>query len=138
LDLLALLRRLVFSTLEGFTIKPKSLVGQELLLQHFPGGQNQPTSIIVAEDKSDALIAAVSKVKGVASVAPEILDPKNPVVKEVGGKVVINATLAVPADSSAARELIPAIREAAHNVDSASLVGGISANLPRRRRCIKA
>ena len=27
------------STLEGFTQKPKSLVGQELLLKHFPGGR---------------------------------------------------------------------------------------------------
>ena len=29
------------STLDGFTKKPKSLIGQELLLEHFPGGQNQ-------------------------------------------------------------------------------------------------
>lgn len=115
------------STLEGFTKKPKSLVGQELLLKHFPGGQNQPTSILVAKESSEAMIAAISKVDGVASVVPEIQDPANPVVKEVGGKVVVNATLNVPADSSAARELIPAIRSAAHAVDSASLVGGISA-----------
>ena len=125
--LIGTLKATGISTLEGFTKKPKSLVGQELLLEHFPGGQNQPTSIIVSKAKSEAMIAAVSKVEGVASVAPEILDPKNPVVKEVGGKVVVNATLAVPADSSAARELIPAIRDAAHAVDSESLVGGISA-----------
>jgi len=125
--LIGTLKATGISTLEGFTKKPKSLVGQELLLQHFPGGQNQPTSIIVSKSKSAEMIAAVSKVQGVASVAPEILDPANPVVKEVNGRVVVNATLAVPADSSAARELIPAIRNAAHAVDNESLVGGISA-----------
>ena len=125
--LISTLKATGISTLEGFTIKPKSLVGQELLLKHFPGGQSQPTSIIVAKDKSAEMIAAIGKVAGVASVAPEILDPANPVVKEVAGNVVVNATLKVPADSSAARELIPAIRNAAHAVDSKSLVGGISA-----------
>lgn len=115
------------STLEGFTKKPKSLIGQELLLQHFPGGQNQPTSILVSKNRSTAMIAAVSKIDGVASVVPEIQDPTHPVIKEVDGKIVVNATLNVPADSSEARELIPAIRDVAHSVDSESLVGGISA-----------
>ena len=115
------------STLEGFTKKPKSLVGQELLLKHFPGGQNQPTQIIVSKEKAAEATAAIKAISGVDSVAPEIQDPANPVVKEVGGKIVLNATLKVPADSGAARELIPAIRDAAHKVDSASLVGGISA-----------
>ena len=115
------------STLEGFTKKPKSLVGQELLLQHFPGGQNQPTQIIVSKDKSEAVVSAVKEIKGVSSIAPEVQDPTNPVVKEVDGKIVLNATLSVPADSGAARELIPQIRKAAQGVDGQALVGGISA-----------
>ena len=115
------------STLEGFTKKPKSLIGQELLLEHFPGGQNQPTQLIVAKDKSEEIIAAVSKIDGVASVAPEILDPANPTVIENGGRIVLDATLEVPADSNAGRALVPQIREAAHAIDDAALVGGISA-----------
>lgn len=115
------------STLEGFTKKPKSLIGQELLLEHFPGGQNQPTQLIVAKDKSEEIIAAVSKIGGVASVAPEILDPANPTVIENGGRIVLDATLEVPADSNAGRALVPKIREAAHAIDDAALVGGISA-----------
>lgn len=115
------------STLEGFTKKPKSLIGQELLLEHFPGGQNQPTQLIVAKDKSEEIIAAVSKIDGVASVAPEILDPANPTVIENGGRIVLDATLEVPADSNAGRALVPKIREAAHAIDDAALVGGISA-----------
>ncbi|MEY2690963.1 MAG: hypothetical protein RLZ80_230 [Actinomycetota bacterium] len=115
------------STLEGFTKKPKSLIGQELLLEHFPGGQNQPTQLIVAKDRSEEIITAVSKIDGVASVTPEILDPANPTVIENGGRIVLDATLEVPADSNAGRALVPQIRDAAHAIDDAALVGGISA-----------
>jgi len=115
------------STLEGFTNKPKSLVGQELLLEHFPGGQSQPTQILVSAEKSDAVLAAVRNVKNVAEAIPESA-PDNPAVpKIVDGKVVIDATLSVPADSGEARELVPLIREAVKAVDSEALVGGISA-----------
>lgn len=115
------------STLEGFTKKPKSLVGQELLLEHFPGGQNQPTQLIVTKTKSEEIIKAVSRISGVASIAPEILDPANPVVIENGGRIVLDATLEVPADSNAGRALVPQIRAAAQAIDEAALVGGISA-----------
>lgn len=115
------------STLEGFTNKPKSLVGQELLLQHFPGGQSQPTQILVSADKADNAIAAVKEIKDVAE-AKFVSSPENPVLtKAVDGKVVIDATLSVPADSGEARELVPVIREAVKQVDSEALVGGISA-----------
>jgi RND superfamily putative drug exporter len=115
------------STLEGFTNKPKSLVGQELLLQHFPGGQSQPTQILVSADKADAALQAVKAVDNVAeaTIASAPNDPT--AIKVVAGKVVIDATLAVPADSSEARELVPDIRQAVKQVDSQALVGGISA-----------
>ncbi len=115
------------STLEGFTNKPKSLVGQELLLEHFPGGQSQPTQILVSADKADSALVAVKNVKDVAE-ATFVSAPDNPAVpKIVDGKVVIDATLSVPADSGEARELVPLIREAVKAVDSEALVGGISA-----------
>jgi len=115
------------STLEGFTNKPKSLVGQELLLEHFPGGQSQPTQILVSADKADSALVAVKNVKDVAEVTL-VSAPDNPAVpKIVDGKVVIDATLSVPADSGEARELVPLIREAVKAVDSEALVGGISA-----------
>jgi RND superfamily putative drug exporter len=115
------------STLDGFTKKPKSLIGQELLLEHFPGGQNQPTQIIVSQDKAEAVAAAVKSVSGVASVVPEIKDPANPTPKVVNGKVVLDATLTAPADSNEARALIPAIREAAKSIDESAVTGGTSA-----------
>ena len=115
------------STLDGFTKKPKSLIGQELLLEHFPGGQNQPTQIIVSQEKAEAVAAAVKAVSGVATVVPEIKDPANPTPKAVNGKVVLDATLTAPADSNQARSLIPAIRDAAKSIDKSAVTGGTSA-----------
>jgi RND superfamily putative drug exporter len=115
------------STLDGFTKKPKSLIGQELLLQHFPGGQNQPTQLIVSVGKAEAVSAAVSKIKGVASVAPEIKDPANPTPKIVNNYLVLDATLTAPADSNDARALVPEIRQVAQAIDPTVLVGGTSA-----------
>ena len=115
------------STLDGFTKKPKSLVGQELLLQHFPGGQNQPTQIIVKQEKAAQVIAALKNVSGVATVAPEITDPANPVSKIVNGEIVLDATLTAPADSSEARALVPQIRSTVQSIDSTAVVGGTSA-----------
>jgi RND superfamily putative drug exporter len=120
------------STTDGFTTRPDSLIGQEQLLKHFPGGQNQPTQIIISKDKAPAAIAALKNISGVADVAPQFVSqaiPGQPLppVKEVNGRIILNATLNIPADSDPARALVPTIRNAVHAVDSTSLVGGISA-----------
>jgi RND superfamily putative drug exporter len=113
-------------TVDTFTGNPESVVGQKLLLKHFPGGEGDPTQIVAAAGKGDAVIAAVRQVKGVSEVAYAI-DPMTQNVKNVGGKVIINATLDKAPDSVEAGAYIPAIREAAHKADSSSLVGGTSA-----------
>ena len=120
------------STIQGFTTKPDSLVGQEILLQHFPGGQDQPTQVITTQENSEAVAAALKSVKGVVVVAPEyqgqvIPGQPLPPIKVVNGKVVLDATLEAPADSTEARKLVPALRAAAHGVDPQALVGGTSA-----------
>jgi RND superfamily putative drug exporter len=113
-------------TVDTFTGNPESVVGQKLLLKHFPGGEGDPTQIVTSAAKGDAVIAAVRQVKGVSEVAYAV-DPVTQNVKIVGGKVIINATLDKAPDSVEAGEYIPAIREAAHKADSSSLVGGTSA-----------
>ena len=125
--LLPTLKATGISTLDGFTKKPKSLLGQELLLQHFPGGQSQPTQILVAKDKSAEVLAAVAKVPGVATVAPEIQNPATNISTEINGNIVLDATLKYPADSSQARAVIPDIRAVVQAIDAKALVGGISA-----------
>jgi RND superfamily putative drug exporter len=113
-------------TVDSFTGNPESVVGQKLLLKHFPGGEGDPTQIVTSAAKGDAVIAAVRQAKGVSEVAYAV-DPITQNVKIVGGKVIVNATLDQAPDSVEAGEYIPAIREAAHKADPSSLVGGTSA-----------
>ena len=113
-------------TVDSFTGKPESVVGQKLLLTHFPGGEGDPTQIVTSAAKGDAVIAAVRDVKGVSEVAYAV-DPITQNVKVVGGKVIVNATLDQAPDSVEAGEYIPAIRAAAQQADSSALVGGTSA-----------
>jgi RND superfamily putative drug exporter len=113
-------------TVDSFTGKPESVVGQKLLLTHFPGGEGDPTQIVTSAAKGDAVIAAVREVKGVSEVAYAV-DPITQNVKIVGGKVIVNATLDQAPDSVEAGEYIPAIRAAAQQADSSALVGGTSA-----------
>ncbi len=113
-------------TIDSFTGNPESVVGQKLLVKHFPGGEGDPTQIVASAAKADAVIAAVSNAKGVTEVAYAV-DPMTQNVKSVGGKVIINVTLDKAPDSVEAGEDIPGIRAAAHEADPTSLVGGTSA-----------
>ena len=113
-------------TVDTFTGNPESVVGQKLLLKHFPGGEGDPTQIVVAQGKADAVMAAVKSVPGVTEIAYSI-DPITQNVKAVDGKVIINATLDQAPDSVAAGKYITPIREAAQKVDPSALVGGTSA-----------
>lgn len=120
------------STADAFTQRPDSVVGLELLSQHFPGGSGQPTEVVVSEKDADAISKVLLQVPGVASVdvmrtsqtAPG--EPLAP-VKVVDGKVIINATLSLNPDSVEARDVIPAIRTVVHQIDPQILVGGSTA-----------
>lgn len=120
------------STSQSFTTRPESVVGQDLLLKHFPGGQGQPTEVVVKESLVAKTSAVLLAIKGVTTVQPIFV--ANPVtgvpsteVKVVDGLVVLNATLAMAPDSVGARDLVPVIRKAAHAIDPTILVGGSSA-----------
>lgn len=114
-------------TVDTFTGKPESVVGQKLLENHFPGGQGDPTQIVVSEDKLDELAMRLSSAPGVTNVAPQ-MDPANPSsVHVVGGKAILNVTLDKAPDSVEAGNDIPKIRQIAHATDATSLVGGTSA-----------
>jgi RND superfamily putative drug exporter len=119
-------------TVDTFTTNPESVVGQKLLLKHFPGGEGDPTQIVVNVDKLDAVAAAVRNAPGVTSVAP-LLDgfaiPGGPIpeIKVVNNKAILNVVLEKAPDSVEASNDIPEIRRLAHQADPTSLVGGTSA-----------
>ena len=114
-------------TVDTFTGKPESVVGQKLLETHFPGGQGDPTQVVVSKDKLDEIAMRLSSAPGVTNVSPQ-MDPANPsVVHVVGGKAILNLTLNKAPDSVEAGNDIPKIRQIAHATDASSLVGGTSA-----------
>ncbi|MEY4036895.1 MAG: hypothetical protein RL201_276 [Actinomycetota bacterium] len=119
-------------TVDTFTGNPESVVGQKLLVKHFPGGEGDPTQIVVDVNKLPAVAAAVKSAPGVTDVAPmldgmPVQGQPAPKLKVVNGRAIINVTLDKAPDSVEAGNDIPKIREIAHKVDSTSLVGGTSA-----------
>ena len=112
------------STAESFTTRPESVVGQELLLKHFPGGQGEPTEIVVKVGQIDEVSAALRKVPGVTTVETM---RQGGAVKIIDGLAILNATLANAPDSVQARDLIPAIRAAVRALDPTIMVGGTTA-----------
>jgi RND superfamily putative drug exporter len=119
-------------TVDTFTGNPESVVGQRLLEKHFPGGQGDPTQIVVAADKIGAVTAVVKNAPGVTEVVPMLTGvPVDggpaPEPKVVNGRAILNVTLDKAPDSVEAGNDIPKIRELAHAADSTSLVGGTSA-----------
>ena len=119
-------------TVDSFTGNPESVIGQKLLLKHFPGGEGDPTQIVISADMVEAVTAAVKSAPGVASVVP-MLDgvpmpgQPMPAMKVVNGKAILNLTLDKAPDSVEAGNDIPKIRELARSVDASALVGGTSA-----------
>ncbi len=109
------------STAQSFTKRTDSVIGQEQLTTYFPGGQGQPTQIVVSADKAQEVATKLGALKGVSQVVPA------PDTTVVGGKVLLSATLAYSPDSDAAVKMIPPIRALVHGIDPTSLVGGTSA-----------
>ena len=119
-------------TVDTFTGKPESVVGQKLLTKHFPGGEGDPTQVVVNVDKIGAVSAALKSAPGVTDVSPQldgipVPGQPLPAVKVVGSRAILNVTLDKAPDSVEAGNDIPEIRRLAHEADSTSLVGGTSA-----------
>ena len=117
------------STTQAFAGKPDSVTGQEKLLEHFPGGEGSPVQIVVKEKDVASVTTELLNNKDISFVTPQftgpvILGASAPITKVVDGLVLLNATLAMTADSVAARDAIPVIRDAVHAIDPEILVGG--------------
>jgi RND superfamily putative drug exporter len=112
------------STSESFTGNPESVVGQKLLENHFPGGEGDPTKVILKNELIPAVSAKLQSVAGVTAVAPEA-NAAGVIVKN--GLSILNVTLSTAPDSRESRDRIPAIREAVKSIDDSILVGGTTA-----------
>ncbi|MFC8447524.1 MMPL family transporter [Kitasatospora sp. NPDC057223] len=107
------------STAGTFTGKPDSVVGQQVLEQHFPGGTGAPLTVISAAGPAGAVQAAAAATPGVAATTPPVTH---------GELAVFQATLADPPDSQAAEDTVDQVRAAVHAVpDANAQVGGSTA-----------
>jgi RND superfamily putative drug exporter len=119
-------------TVDTFTGKPESVVGQKLLLKHFPGGEGDPTQVVVRADKIQAVTTALTGAPGVSSITPALDGlpiPGKPVpaIKIVDNRAILNVTLDSAPDSVEAGNDIPELRRLAKEADSSALIGGTSA-----------
>jgi RND superfamily putative drug exporter len=107
------------SLIDQFRVRADSVDGFKTLAAHFPSGVTDPTRVVAATDRAEAVTAAIQSTPGVASVNPAG-------VSDTGltqWQVVINATPA----SNEAFETIAALRDSVHGADPAGLVGGTDA-----------
>src|SRR3712207_1741921 len=113
--------------------------GQEALARHFDAGSGSPTVIVTPEADWPAVARAAAETDGVASVVPftgaqpqpGAAPAPAPVV--VDGLVRLDATLAVPADSVEAIDVVRTLRTELDAASPEALVGGdTAANLDAR------
>jgi RND superfamily putative drug exporter len=109
-----------------------SIDGQKLLAKHFDAGSGSPVYIVAKESEADRVVALAQKTRDVdgavvytgASGAPGA--PVAP-AKVVDGRVLIEATLTVQADSSAAQTVVKTLRNELPAIDASTKVGGVTA-----------
>jgi RND superfamily putative drug exporter len=117
---------------ESFTERPDSVIGQEKLQESFPGGQGQPTVVLVPAAKAAEVTQKLLEFEGIESVVPTLVGPvipgqPLPEPKIVDGLIQLEATLSFAADSVQSRDLIPDIRAEVKEIDPTILVGGTTA-----------
>ncbi|WP_237199877.1 MMPL family transporter [Rothia nasimurium] len=120
--------------------------GQNVLAEHFPGGSGSPANVITPASEQDDAVAALDALDGVSSIAAVAQDSPAGTVPvgasaesvppvfaavtptEVDGRVMLQVTLADPADSPQAEETVRQMRESLASAAPGSLVGGTTAS----------
>jgi RND superfamily putative drug exporter len=104
---------------QSYTGKPDSIVGEEIVAKHFPGGGGEPIQVVSNAGSAGQVRAVLTGVPGIATV-------KDPVVR--AGHAYLEATTADAPDSDAATATLLRVRDAVHAVPGAdALAGGSSA-----------
>ena len=106
------------SQTEQFRETPESVVGQQVLGEHFAAGASEPSSVITTPARAEAVAAAARDVEGVTSV------------ERAGATdrlVQLDAVLSTPPQTAASFTTVEALRAAVHEADPSALVGGADA-----------
>jgi RND superfamily putative drug exporter len=100
---------------DSFFGTPDSIVGQQVLAQHFPAGPGEPVAVITKADHARAVRTAMAGVGGISVVAP-------PLVR--GDLAYLTGRLSVAPDSQAAIDIVGRVRDAIHQVPGAQAIAG--------------
>jgi RND superfamily putative drug exporter len=117
------------ATSESFTnpTEVDSVIGQEVLVQHFPAGLGSETIVTAAQDSSDVVLSTIAATPGVADAQP-LVDQVSGDVKVTDSRVLFRVTLAYPSDSIDAEVVIGDLRSQFDAIPEAeALVGGPTA-----------
>jgi RND superfamily putative drug exporter len=104
---------------DTFYGKPDSVVGEEVLSEHFPAGSGQPLVVISNAGKAAEVRTTLGDTTGIAAVSE---------AQVADGIAYLEATLTDAPDSDAAKDTVDRAREAVHGVEGAAAkVGGSTA-----------
>jgi RND superfamily putative drug exporter len=103
---------------DQFTKRTDSVVGQQLLAEHFAAGSSAPVDVFTRSDNANAALAAVRSVPGVSDVT---------ITGTADGWTHLTAVMTAQPDTAAARQTVRDVRSAVANVPGEVLVGGKSA-----------
>ena len=117
------------ATSESFTNGDEvdSVIGQNVLVEHFPGGLGSETIVTADQGSSDEVLSVIASTPGVADAVP-YANPTTGDVPVVDGRVLFSVTLQAPSDSSQAEAVIGDLRTSfASMPDAQARVGGPTA-----------
>jgi putative drug exporter of the RND superfamily len=108
-----------------FLNKVESVTGQQELAKHFDAGAGTPVQILTPSGQADQVVQTATSVDGVGTASASTAPGVPP--KVVDGKVLVQATLKVPADSPEATKVVEHLRSELDKVSPDILVGGNTA-----------
>lgn len=109
----------------------ESVDGEEALARHFDAGSGTPVYVVLDEEHAEDVLAHVSDTAGIAS-ATLLAEGGGPAPQAgpanvIDGRMLVSATLADPADSPEAEQLVRDLRESVRQIDAGALIGGTTA-----------
>ena len=117
---------------KSFTKRTDSVIADEAVARHFPGGTGTPVSIVTPVEKLAEVLRVTTTVPGIASAAPftgfAIGGAPSTQPKVVDGYAGVDAVTKYAAYSEEARAVVVKLRQALHSqVGKDVLVGGFTA-----------
>ncbi|MDQ0031596.1 MMPL family transporter [Arthrobacter bambusae] len=118
--------------------KSEAVDGQAALGRHYPAGAGSPVVVVADEKVAAAVLAEVKAQEGISDASVVAAQPGSgfrplaegaadtaPLVRD--GRVLINATLSMEADSAKAEQTIATLRQKLHDKAPGTLLGGTTA-----------